>query len=108
MLECIDGAFEKVIQTYRQLFRNTPGKTALAQHYTSTSGPALRVSPHGIQTEYRDEVEQVIKESSCPSNLCTEKRREHWTAWDYQALNKQTGKDVYLLLLSDEMQNPLV
>ena len=29
-----DGALGKVIQTYRDLFRNTLGKTTLAQHYT--------------------------------------------------------------------------
>ena len=42
MPEYTDGAFGKVIQTYRDLFRNTPGKTTLAQHYIPTSGPALK------------------------------------------------------------------
>ena len=107
MPECIDGAFEKVIQTYRQLFRNTPGKTASAQHYTPTSGPALKVSPHGIPAEYRDEVEQVINLRStpwiAPAVYVRNKDENILLCVDYQALNKQLGKDVYPLLLPDEI-----
>ena len=119
--EYTDSAFGKVIQTYRDLFRNTPGKTTLAQHYILTSGQALRVPPRRIPAEYRDEVDHMIKEMldegiieessspwMAPAVYVRKKDGSIRLCVDYRALNKQTVKDAYPLPLPDEVQDHLV
>ena len=108
--EYTDGAFGKVIQTYRDLFRNTPGKTTLAQHYIPTSGPALKVPPRRIPAEYRDEVDHMIKEmldegiieeSSSPwmAPAVYEEKKDGSVRLcvDCRALNNPTVQDTYIL-----------
>ena len=120
LLEVTDAALGKVIQTYRHLFRNTLGKTSLAQHYIPTSGPPLRVPPRRIPAEYRDEVDHMIKEMldegiieessspwMAPAVYVRKKDGSIRLCVDYRALNKQTVKDAYPLPLPDEVQDHL-
>lgn len=109
-----------LIKEYSDLFRTTPGSTALAQHYITTSDPPTRVPPRRIPAHYVQEVEQqiedmlsqgIIEVSSspwmAPAVFVRKKTGELRLCVDYRELNKKTKKDAYPLPLPDEVQDRL-
>eukprot|EP00731_Ephydatia_muelleri_P030634 Em0022g148a len=95
---CPDGSFVDLLQSFKDLFKSTPGKTTLTHHLIPTTGSPLKVPPRRVPAEYRAEVEAVyVKKKTGEIRLCV----------DYRALNKQTTKDAYPLPLPDEVQDRL-
>ena len=110
MPKCQDQTFIKILEQYRQLFRTTPGKTSVAEHYTPTEGNPVKIPPRKIPANYRTEVEHqissmlqqgIIKVSSspwmAPAVFVRKKSGETRLCVDYRELNKKTAKDAYPL-----------
>eukprot|EP00731_Ephydatia_muelleri_P010647 Em0005g1233a len=116
---CPDGSFVDLLQSFKDLFKSTPGKTTLTHHLIPTTGSPLKVPPRRVPAEYRAEVEGLLKEmlqegiieeSSSPwmaPAVYVKKTGEIRLCVDYRALNKQTTKDAYPLPLPDEVQDRL-
>ena len=109
-----------IVEKYRELFRNCPGRTDVGEHHIPTTGNPVRVPPRRIPAQYREEVEAqikdmldkgIIEESSspwmAPAVYRTKKTGEVRICVDYRALNKQMVKDAYPLPLVDEVQDRL-
>ena len=101
---------------YQQLFRCSPGKTSLAQHYIPTQGSPVHVPPQRIPAHYKTQIEAqiqdmlnkgIIEESSslwlATVVIVPKKFGEIRLCVDYRQLNKQTTKDAYPLPLPDEV-----
>ena len=52
---------QQLLQQYQQLFRCSPGKTSLAQHYIPTQGSPVRVPPQRIPAHYKTHIETQIR-----------------------------------------------
>ncbi|KAL5500252.1 hypothetical protein EMCRGX_G011777 [Ephydatia muelleri] len=117
---CPDGSFVDLLQSFKDLFKSTPGKTTLAHHLIPTTGSPLKVPPRRVPAEYRAEVEGLLKEMlqegiieessspwMAPAVYVKKKTGEIRLCVDYRALNKQTTKDAYPLPLPDEVQDRL-
>ena len=116
---CPDGFFVDLLQSFKDLFKSTPGKTTLTHHLIPTTGSPLKVPPRRVPAEYRAEVEGLLKEmlqegiieeSSSPwmaPAVYVKNAGEIRLCVDYRALNKQTTKDAYPLPLPDEVQDRL-
>ena len=117
---CPDGSFVDLLQSFKDLFKSTPGKTTLSHHLIPTTGSPLKVPPRRVPAEYRAEVEGLLKEMlqegiieessspwMAPAVYVKKKTGEIRLCVDYRALNKQTTKDAYPLPLPDEVQDRL-
>eukprot|EP00731_Ephydatia_muelleri_P024924 Em0017g7a len=117
---CPDGSFVDLLQSFKDLFKSTPGKTTLTHHLIPTTGSPLKVPPRRVPAEYRAEVEGLLKEMlqegiieessspwMAPAVYVKKKTGEIRLCVDYRALNKQTTKDAYPLPLPDEVQDRL-
>ena len=107
---------QQLLQQYQQLFRCSPGKTSLAQHYIPTQGSPVRVLPRRIPAHYKTQIQAqiqdmlnkgIIDESSSPwlspVVIVPKKSGEIRLCVDYHQLNKQTTEDAYPLPLPDEV-----
>eukprot|EP00731_Ephydatia_muelleri_P002618 Em0001g2618a len=117
---CPDGSFVDLLQSFKDLFKSTPGKTTLTHHLIPTTGSPLKVPPRRVPAEYRAEVEGLLKEMlqegiieessspwMAPAVYVKKKTGEIRLCVDYRALNKQTTKDAYPLPLPDKVQDRL-
>ena len=117
---CPDGSFVDLLQSFKDLFKSTPGKTTLTHHLIPTTRSPLKVPPRRVPAEYRAEVEGLLKEMlqegiieessspwMAPAVYVKKKTGEIRLCVDYRALNKQTTKDAYPLPLPDEVQDRL-
>ena len=114
---CPDGSFVDLLQSFKDLFKSTPGKTTLTHHLIPTTGSPLKVPPRRVPAEYRAEAEgllkemlqeKIIEESSSPWMApAVYVKKKTGLCMDYRALNKQTTKDAYPLPLPDEVQDRL-
>jgi len=109
-----------VINQYKHLFCNIPGKTTWAYHHIPTKGQPIRVPPRRVPAHYHGEVERqinemleqgIITQSSspwmAPAVFVPKKSGDLHICIDYRELNKQTTKDAYPLPLPDEVQDCL-
>jgi len=111
---------QHLLRQYQLLFRCSPGKTTLAQHYIPTHGSPVRVPPRRIPAHYKTQIQTqiqdmlnrgIIEESSspwlAPVVIVPKKSGEIRLCVDYHQLNKKTTKDAYPLPLPDEVQDSL-
>ena len=103
---------------YREIFRTSPGWTAVAHHYCWNSyKKTSQTNPGTFQrwSSYRQlqiMVDQgIIEESNnpwmAPARFVRKKTGDLWLCIDYQELNKKITIDVYLLPLTDQVQDRL-
>ena len=59
---CTKITFSGVINQYKNLFCNIPGKTTQAYHHIPTKGQPICVPPRRVPVHYRDKVECQINE----------------------------------------------
>ena len=118
--QCTKSAFSSVINQYKHLFCDIPGKTTQACHHIPTKGQPIHVPPRRVPADYRGEVERqinemleqgIITQSSspwmAPAVFVPKKSGDLHICIDYRELNKQTTKDAYPLPLPDEVQDRL-
>ena len=60
--QCTKSAFSGVINQYKHLFCNIPGKTTQAYHHVPTKGQPICVPPRRVSAHYHGEVECQINE----------------------------------------------
>ena len=104
---CNQEQFSAVLQEHRDLFRESPGQTTMAEHFIPTSGTPIKVPPRRIPANYQAEVESqlqkmgIIEESSspwmAPMVFVPKTSGELRLCVDYRELNKQSVKDAYPL-----------
>jgi hypothetical protein len=119
--EDIPSQYKKVIDEFRELFVNQPGKSSISSHQIPTiDNIPVRIPPRRIPTAYRVEVHKqiatMLKEGvitpsksafSTPCVFVPKKNGEVRICIDYRELNKKTVKDAYPLPLPDEIQEKL-
>ena len=121
MPNCNDPHLSSLLKEHKDLFRMTPGKTMVTEHYIPTNGNPVKIPPRRIPANYRDEVqcqintmlEQGIIEPSsspwmAPAVFVRKKNGEVRLCVDYRELNKRTVKDAYPLPRPDEVQDRLM
>ena len=117
---CAIPTFLPILNDYKSLFRTSPGRTTVAEHFIPTTGTPVKVPPRRIPANYRAEVESqiqfmlqegIIEESSspwlAPTVFVRKKNGEIRICIDYRELNKRTVKDSYPLPRPDEVQDKL-
>ena len=120
MPQCQDPDLTTLLYTHRELFRNTPGKTNITEHFIPTVGNPVKIPPQRIPANYRAEIEHqissmlqqgIIQVSSspwmAPAVFVRKKSGEIRLCVDYRELNKKTAKDAYPLPRPDEIQDHL-
>ena len=118
--KCTNPLLLAVLEQHRDLFRQIPGQTQLAEHFIPTNGTPVKIPPRRIPAHFRAQVEEqiqamlqdgIIEKSSSPwmspAVFVRKKNGDVRICVHYRALNKQTVKDLYPLPLSDEVQDRL-
>ena len=121
MPQCQDSDLTNLLETHKELFHNTPGKTNVTEHFIPTMGNPVKIPPRRIPANYHAEVEHqissmlqqgIIEVSSspwmAPAVFVRKKSGEIRLCVDYQELNKRTAKDAYPLPRPDEVQDCLM
>ena len=60
MPQCQDPDLTVLLEKHRELFRNTPGKTNVTEHFIPTVGNPVKIPPRRIPANYRALVECQI------------------------------------------------
>ena len=118
--ECSDPKLISLVETYKQLFNTSPGRTIVAKHFIPTTGYPVKIPPRRVPANYHAEVQQqinsmlqqgIIEPSSspwmAPAVFVRKKNGEVRICVDYRELNKRTTKNAYPLLRPDEVQDCL-
>ena len=119
--KCNDPNLLALLETYKQLFNASPGRTTIMEHFIPTTGNPIKVPPRRVPVNYHSEVQQqintmlqqgIIEPSSspwmAPAVFVRKKNGEIRLCVDYRELNKRTVKDAYLLPRPDEVQDRLM
>ena len=101
-----------IVEKYRELFRNCPGRTDVGEHHIPTTGYPVRVPHRRIPAHYREEVGAQINDLPLDGS-CSVSHKENRRSTNMCGLqgikqtNKQTVKDAYPLPLVGEVQDRL-
>ena len=119
--KCNDPNLLALLETYKQLFNASPGRTTITEHFIPTTGNPIKVPPRRVPVNYHSEVQQqintmlqqgIIEPSSspwmAPAVFVRKKNGEIRLCVDYRELNKRTVKDAYPLPRPDEVQDRLM
>ena len=117
---CAIPTFLPILNDYRSLFRTSPRRKTMAEHFIPTTGTPVKMPPRRNPANYCAEVESqiqfmlqegIIEESSspwlAPTVFVHKKNGEIRICIDYRELNKRTVKDSYPLPRPDEVQDKL-
>ena len=58
---CAIPTFLTILNDYKSLFRTSPGRTTVAEHFIPITGTPVKVPPRRIPANYRAEVESQIQ-----------------------------------------------
>ena len=118
--KCSDPNLLSLVETHKQLFNTSPGRTTVAKHFIPTMGNPVKIPPRRVPANYHAEVQQqinsmlqqgIIEPSSspwmAPAVFVRKKNGEVRICVDYRELNKRTTKDAYPLPRPDEVQDRL-
>ena len=118
---CSDAILLSLIETHKQLFNNSPGRTTVTEHYVPTMGNPVKIPPRRVPVHYRAEVQQQINSTlqqgiiepnsspwMAPAVFVCKKNGEVRLCVDYRELNKRTVKDANPLPRPDEVQDRLM
>ena len=119
--KCSDPNLLALLETHKQLFNTSPGRTTITEHFIPTTGNPIKIPPRRVPVNYHVEVQQqlntmlqqgIIEPSSspwmAPAVFVRKKNGEIRLCVDCRELNKCTVKDAYPLPRSDEVQYRLM
>ena len=119
--KCNDPNLLALLETHKQLFNTSPGRTTVTEHFIPTTGNPIKIPPRRVPVNYQAEVQQqintmlqqgIIEPSSspwmAPAVFVRKKNGEIRLCVDYRELNKRTIKDAYPLPRPDEVQDRLM